>query len=230
MLFLFPEMTIAFEPVPLLELSLGSSSAEALLCFMGERPSFQHILPFLDGVELAAAEAASHAAKGLVLRRQLWEALCQAYISEVLQNQDGKIVPWPERQTDSDGKQYFREVFDIADMVRNGEANQCETCGTWYSSASGLDCEGCDGHWCDDCAERGPSRLPCPECPDFSKTHCWQCFAKGKIERCECADTDSWHSCCGRHTFRCERCDVRLCRGCRSWHDCKGGSGSEDDE
>eukprot|EP00439_Symbiodinium_sp_Y106_P068241 s2571_g11.t1 len=165
-------------------------------------PSFQHILPFLDGVELAAAEAASHAAKGLVLRRQLWEALCQAYISEVLQNQDGKIVPWPERQTDSDGKQYFREVFDIADMVRNGEANQCETCGTWYSSASGLDCEGCDGHWCDDCAERGPSRLPCPECPDFSKTHCWQCFAKGKIERCECADTDSWHSCCGRHTFR----------------------------
>ncbi|CAE7313686.1 CSTF77 [Symbiodinium sp. KB8] len=155
--------------------------------------SIKHVLPFLDGVELAAAEAVSKAAKDFVLRRQLWEGLCQAYISEVLQNQDGKTVPWPERQKDSDGKQYFTEVFDIAHMVRNGEVNQCETCGTWYSSedSSGLDCEGCNGHWCDDCAERGPSHLRCPECPDFSKTHCWQCFADGKVERCECCAADA---------------------------------------
>eukprot|EP00438_Fugacium_kawagutii_P002748 Skav229384 [mRNA] locus=scaffold4358:38946:39296:- [translate_table: standard] len=101
------------------------------------------------------------------------------------------------------------------------DAVLCQECGEWTSiEDDALECEDCQDIWCDHCAHRGPCKIfvPCRECPDFSKTHCWECFAAGKIQSCECRGTDTWHSCCGRHTFHCEKCDASLCDTCVQIH------------
>ena len=181
---------------------------------------------FLEGQELARAELCHKNVRDR-LQKSHWDWLSGQLISSELFSRRGEVIPWPEKE--AEGKAGFAELYDFQQDMVHGDAVKCQDCGAWQTIEHlALECEQCQGTWCDSCAERGP-KLPCKECPDFSKTHCHECFVEGKTLRCECADTDSWHSCCGRHAFECKRCDQLLCEGCESYHDCPEGEEEEED-
>ncbi|CAK9013716.1 unnamed protein product [Durusdinium trenchii] len=192
------------------------------------------LLPFCDARELVCIEASSKVQHEWVEKADLWEALCKAYTADPgeWRTQRGRKVDWPSKDGDT-GKDWFSRLYYVHTLITKHDAVMCDKCGEW--GATDLDffeCEQCQGTWCDGCAERGPDKrfVPCNRCPDFSQTICFECFADGKTERCECSGTDSWHSCCGRHAFSCERCDTTLCDGCADHHDCPVQSEQEEDE
>ena len=148
---------------------------------------------------------------------------------------DGKKIPWPERETTETGKQYCGRLCRWAKMVAKGDVRDCNTCQSWVPvDDNALHCESCDGFWCEKCKEAGPSKeeVPCEKCPDFSKDHCFECFAEGKTDRCFCSNSDSWHSCCGRHARFCDKCDEFVCDGCEDIHadHCEGEEEEGDEE
>ena len=178
-------------------------------------------LPFLDALELTRSSASSKELSFCGNSVQLWEALCQRYLGEDLLTQRGVKVPWPKRE-DENPKEYFETLYELFIFITQKDAISCDTCKEWAAiEDDALECEECLGKWCGSCAHRGPSKrdVPCKECPDFSQSHCWECFAEGKNIQCECSGTDSWHSCCGRHAFNCSKCDATLCDGCQDRHD-----------
>ena len=165
----------------------------------------------------------------------LWEGLCHSYTAEIWQTQRGDEVEFPEREDGESAKQYFERLYERYIFFRDCDTVRCNRCNDWTSIGDdGLECEDCKGIWCDKCAIRGPSKhwLPCKDCPDFSKTHCLECFHDGKTLRCECHGTDSWSHCCGRHAFNCEKCNATLCRFCVNHHsyDCPEKDEEEEDE
>lgn len=183
-------------------------------------------MKFLEGQELARAEVSNKALKDSV-EASHWDWLSSQLISEELVSKRGEPIPWPEKE--GDGKVGYSELYEFQQDMTQGDAVKCQCCGSFQTIEHlALECEQCQGTWCDSCAEPGP-RLSCNQCPDFSKTHCHECFAEGKTMHCECRGTDSWHSCCGRHGFECERCDALLCEGCASYHDCPEGEQEEDE-
>lgn len=188
-------------------------------------------LPFLDALELTRSSASSKELSFCGNSVQLWEALCQRYLGEDLLTQRGVKVPWPKREdamaledgtSTGNPKEYFETLYELFIFITQKDAISCDTCKEWAAiEDDALECEECLGKWCGSCAHRGPSKrdVPCKECPDFSQSHCWECFAEGKNIQCECSGTDSWHSCCGRHAFNCSKCDATLCDGCQDRHD-----------
>eukprot|EP00438_Fugacium_kawagutii_P015316 Skav221905 [mRNA] locus=scaffold1395:947433:948418:- [translate_table: standard] len=178
------------------------------------------VLPFVDGKELFVTEVANKQVRSWVLEFDLWEALCEAYSGEDLETQRGQDVPWPDRDGDT-AKDYFQTLYKLERFMKEHDAVRCLKCDEWTSSRlDALECELCRKIWCERCAQPGArkSDLICDECPDFSKTHCWDCFAEGKTLHCMCVGTDSWHGCCGRHAFTCDRCDRNVCKGCEDRH------------
>ena len=118
---------------------------------------------------------------------------------------------------------YVETLYTQFIFFKERDAFECSQCQKWTcKEEKALECEICMEVWCDSCADRGPDKtqVPCNECPDFSTSHCNECFVEGKTERCECSHSDSWHSCCGRHAFDCPKCDATLCDGCEQDHEC----------
>lgn len=190
-------------------------------------------LPFLDAVELVRAEVSCKDLQSSTQQPELWEALCRSYTAaDRWRTQRGDQAQPPEREAGDSGRQYFERLHERYIYFRDKDVICCDQCCDWASMEDdALECEGCCGKWCQDCAERAPCKdsVPCGECPDFSKTHCHECFSEGKTLRCECADTDSWHSCCGRHGYVCEKCDATLCHGCGPYHDCPNQNDEDED-
>ena len=219
------------------------SSGEPLYAFMASSKCLKLVLPFLDAMELTRSSASSKELRFCANSLELWEALCQRYVGEELLTQRGVKVPWPQREgifEDGDArnaKEYFETLYELFMFIMHKDAVSCDRCAEWTAiEDDALECEECLGKWCGSCAHRGPNKafVPCKKCPDFSQSHCWECFAEGKTIQCECSGTDSWHSCCGRHAFHCSKCDATLCDGCQDCHDydcpCKGETDSGEDE
>ena len=182
------------------------------------------------------AEVSSKTQHQWIEQEEVWEALCKACTTDPddWQTQRGDKVSWPTKDGDT-AKDWFLRLYELHTLITKHDAIACDKCGEWGATdLDSLECQGCQGKWCDDCAERGPSKreVPCEQCPDFSKICCRECFLEEKTLRCECSDTDSWHSCCGRHGFRCERCDALLCDRCKKAHrsECPEGADEEDEE
>mmetsp|Transcript_36077 Transcript_36077/g.83079 ORF Transcript_36077/g.83079 Transcript_36077/m.83079 type:complete len:210 (-) Transcript_36077:40-669(-) len=201
---------------------------------MDRRSCLSHILPFLDALELARSETANLLMRSVTEQKKLWGHLCDIYLAEELINQSGNTVPWPSRLPEERDSSYCGRLHMLATLVQNHEVVECQDCSIWISTdttSDGLHCEVCGGHWCNDCAERGPCKqfVPCNKCPDFSQTHCQECFNDGKTLHCECSGTDSWHSCCGRCAWECARCNQLLCEGCEDRHDCPGDEDEQEE-
>lgn len=193
------------------------------------------VLPFLDAVDLVRSSVSCKDLHVSTQQSSLWEGLCHSYTAEIWQTQRGDEVEFPEREDGESAKQYFERLYERYIFFRDCDTVRCNRCNDWTSIGDdGLECEDCKGIWCDKCAIRGPSKhwLPCKDCPDFSKTHCLECFHDGKTLRCECHGTDSWSHCCGRHAFNCEKCNATLCRFCVNHHsyDCPEKDEEEEDE
>lgn len=191
------------------------------------------VLPFLDAVELLRAAACRKDIQSLTQQPELWEALCRSYTADCWETQRGDQVEAPEREADESGRQYFERLYERYIYFRDKDVICCDKCRDWTSiEDDALECEDCCGKWCQNCAEPAPSKffVPCSECPDFSKSHCHECFAEGKTMHCECSGTDSWHSCCGQHGYNCEKCDATLCEGCGPHHDCPNQNDEDEDE
>ena len=186
----------------------------------------RHVLPFLDALDLARSESVNRTWCSSAAELNLWEGLCAMYKSTKLATRAGRDVPWPEQGQQS-LRQYTGALHALERLILNNDVQQCEGCVGWLREDDGFTCEECQGFWCDECKNVGPDKIqvPCKLCPDFSKSHCHQCFDEGRTEYCECKSTDSWHSCCGRHAFDCEKCGACLCDGCCGYHEC----GDEDD-
>ena len=209
-------------------------------CVMDTSRCLKLVLPFCDALELTRCEALSKAQRALIGSESseeggaLWDALCKHYMAEPLETARGQKVEWPEQDGDTH-KDWFSRLYEVYQICTKYNAVKCQECGELGATElDHFECEQCDGCWCNDCGQRGPSKrdVSCKECPDFSQTHCWECFAEGKTLRCECSGTDSWHSCCGRHAFNCPRCDTLVCEYCEERHgyDCKEVEEDEDEE
>jgi len=165
----------------------------------------------------------------------LWKALCINLTKQELFNPEVGAVPWPKNTVPGDThesqKDCYIKLHDWHRFVTQCELGHCMECQELVDVAVAFRCEGCGVQWCDNCGERGPDKrfVPCKICPDFSKSHCNECFHEGKTWRCECSHTDSWHSCCGRCGFNCPKCDAMLCDGCEDRHECEGGEEDEED-
>ena len=171
------------------------------------------VLPFLDAVDLLRSSVSCRDLCVSSQQSALWEGLCHSYTAVNWQTQRGDEVEFPEREDGESAKQYFERLYERYAFFRDCDTVRCKKCNDWTSiEDDGLECEDCKEIWCDNCAIRGPSKhwLNCKDCPDFSKTHCLECFHHGKTLRCECYGTDSWSNCCGRHAFNCETCNATL--------------------
>ncbi|CAE7238024.1 unnamed protein product [Symbiodinium microadriaticum] len=201
------------------------------------------IMPFLDGKELAKVEAVCLKWRTLPDQLNTWDTLRQAYIARALDCLENLLgwevenVIWPEEKGEGGpAKPYVGLLQSFVLELEEEDYSTCCECKVHYTRCckDALSCQYCDKDWCPECARYAPSKdeVGCPDCPDWSKVSCRECFDQGKSIFCRCYGTDSWHYACGRHGFECKRCGEQLCFICEERHsyDCRDDGEEEEDE